>query len=111
MDPLFPIAFLDDPKILDASVTPIPGSGFSPIQVVANLGFKAAYALDYIDSTGDFIGVYQGDPGIETLRCIIGGGITSRSNVVITAQSRVSFRSMTATPITSGKLSCTFMGC
>lgn len=108
---LFPIAFLDAPQVLDASVTPIPGSGSLPLQVVADLGFKAAYAIDYIDGTGDFIGVYQGDIGNEVLKCIIGGGLSTRAYVVLTAQSRISFRSMVSSSITNGKISCTFMGC
>lgn len=107
---LYPIAFLDAPQILNASVTPIPGSGSSPLQVVANLGLKAAHAIDYIDSTGDFIGVYVGAIGEERLRCIIGGGQVTRAYVVIAANSRVCFRSLTATAITNGSLSCTFMG-
>lgn len=109
--PLFPIAFFDPPQVFNAAVTPIPGNGDPPLQVIANIGFKAAYAIDYIDETGDYIGVYQGPPGQEILKCIIGGGLSNRAWVVLAAQSRISLRSMTASPITNGKLSCTFMGC
>lgn len=107
---LFPIFFIDPPKILDAYVTGIPGSGSSPIQVVAESGFKAAYAIGYVDTTGDFIGVYVGAIGAEVLKCIIGGGLVSTAPVVIPAHSRVSLRSMTAAPITNGKLTMTFLG-
>lgn len=107
---LFPIYFIDPPKILDSSVTNIPGSGSSPVQVVANSGVKAAYAIGYIDTTGDYIGVYTGMSGSEVLRCIIGGGLVSETAVVIAANSRVSLRSMTATAITYGKLTITFLG-
>lgn len=107
---LFPIAFMDAPRVLNASVTPIPGSGSAPLQVVANIGFKAAYAIDYIDSTGDYIGVYIGPVGSEVLLTIIGGGAITRAYVVIAAQSRVSLRSVTSTAITNGHLSCVFMG-
>lgn len=107
---LFPVFFIDPPYILDAASTPIPGSGSSPIQVVANSGRKAAYAIDYIDTSGDYIGVYTGAIGSEVLRTIIGGGLVSSSNVVIAANSRVSLRSMTAADITYGKLTISFMG-
>lgn len=107
---LYPIYFIDPPQILDTAVTNIPGSGGSPLQVVADSGAKAAYAVDYIDTTGDYIGLYTGSVGNEVLRCIIGGGLVSSAPVVIAAHSRVSLRSMTATHITFGKLTITFMG-
>lgn len=110
MTNLFPIYFLDPPRVLNASVTNIPAAASSPLQVIADSGFKAAHAIDYIDSTGDYIGVYTGDVGHETLRCIIGGGAITRSYVVIAAHSRVSLRSMSSTAITNGYLSCNFMG-
>lgn len=107
---LFPIYWIDSPKILDCSVTPIPGSGSSPVQVVLESGFKAAYAINFIDTTGDWIGLYTGAPGSETLRTIIGGGLNTFTPVVIAAHSRVSLRSMTASAITNGKLTITFLG-
>lgn len=107
---VYPIAYLDSPKVLEAFVTNIPGAGASPLQVVANIGFKAAYAVDFIDSIGDFIGVYYGASGSEALAGIIGGGLNSRAWMVIPALSRVSLRSMTASPITNGLLTITFMG-
>lgn len=110
MTAIYPIAFMDAPQILAANVTNIPGAGSLPLQVVANLGFKAAYALDYIDTTGDFIGVYLGPAGQETLLCIIGNGETNRAWAVAHANVRVSLRSMTSTPITNGSLTITFMG-
>jgi len=109
-DNLFPIYFIDAPQVLNTTVTPIPGSGSSTLQVVANSGHKAAHAIDYIDSTGDYIGVYVGPSGQEKLVTIIGGGATTRAYVVIPALSRVSFRSITASAITNGYISCTFMG-
>lgn len=96
--------------MLNASVTPIPGSGSSPLQVVADSGFKAAHAIDYQDTSGDYIGVYTGTIGSERLVSIIGGGTTTRAYVVIAAHSRVSFRSLTASSITNGYVSCVFMG-
>lgn len=107
---LFPIAFVDPPQVIQTNVTNIPGSGSSPLQVVANLGFKAASAIQFQDSTGDWIGVYQGTSGHEVLKTIIGGGITAIIPVVLTANSRISLRSMTASPITNGDISIIFLG-
>lgn len=110
MNYIFPIAFFDPPQVLDTGVTSIPGSGSSPLQVVADLGFKAAFAIDYIDTTGDYIGVYTGTSGHEVLKCIIGNGLSERAWIVLAAHSRISLRSMSVTAITSGKLMCMFMG-
>lgn len=108
---LFPIAFMDAPQVLNASVTSIPGSGSRPLQVIANIGFKAAYAIDYIDTTGDYIGVYKGQPTAEKLATIIGGGAVGvRAHIVIAANERVSLRSMTSAPITNGYLNMILMG-
>lgn len=107
---LFPIYFIDPPEILNASVTNIPGSGSSPLQIVVNSGFKAAYGISWIDTTGDWIGVYTGASGQEVLRTIIGGGTVSATPVVISALSRVSLRSMTSSAITNGQITITFLG-
>jgi hypothetical protein len=105
----FPIAFLDAPQVLNSSVTPIPGSGSAPLQVIADTGTRSGVAIDFIDTCGDFVGVYIGKAGSEKLLCIIGGGVVSRSWAVFPAHSRVSFRSMTASPITNGNLTATIM--
>lgn len=110
MSAIYPIAFLDAPQVLQSNITNIPGSASPPLQIVAELGFSAAYAIDYIDTTGDFIGVYQGAVGSEILKCIIGGGLTNRAWVVLTAHSRISLRSMTVSAIINGDLVITFMG-
>ncbi len=106
----FPIFFIDPPEVLNTYVTNIPGSGSSPLQVVANSGFKAAYYISFTDSTGDPIGVYTGLSGSEILRTIIGNGVTAITPVVIAANSRVSLRSMTASAITTGYITITFLG-
>ena len=105
----FPTAFFDPPQVLNATVTNIPGSGSSPLQVVADLGANGATTLLYIDTTGDYIGVYLGASGQETLRCIIGGGLNSSVKAYFPAHCRVSLRSMAAAAITNGNLTCTFM--
>lgn len=101
---------MDAPSVLKTNVTPIPSMANPPLQVIANSGLRAAHAIDYLDATGNYIGVYIGTSGNEVLRCIIGGGVVTRAFVVIPANSRVSLRSMTATPITNGNLTMTLMG-
>lgn len=100
----FPICFFDSPQILNCSVTPIPGAASLPLQVIADSGTRSSVAIDYIDTTGDFIGVYLGPVGFETLLCVIGNGLTTRAWGVFAAHSRVSLRSMTTSSITSGSL-------
>lgn len=107
---LFPIYFIDPPSVLQAYVTNIPGSGGSPLQVVADSGLRAAFAIGYIDTTGDWIGIYLGASGSETLLTIVGGGQVSYVPAVVPHNSRVSLRSMTAAPITNGNLTLTFLG-
>jgi len=91
-------------------VTPIPGSGSSPLQVVANSGQSATFEIYFMDSSGDYIGVYTGPSGQEVLRTIIGNGLNTSVPVVIAAQTRVSLRSMTTSSITNGRLIITFLG-
>lgn len=110
MDGIFPVAFMDAPRVLNATVTHIPGSGSAPLEVLHDSGVKTVYAIDYIDSTGDYIGVYLGPSGSESLATIIGGGAITRAWIVIPLHTRVSLRSLTASAITNGYLSCTFMG-
>ncbi len=107
---LFPLYFIDAPQVLQAFVTNIPGSGSSPLQVVANSGHRAAYGIQYIDTTGDYIGVYVGASGHERLVAIIGGGQVNETPAVIPALSRVSLRSMTSSAITNGNLMLSFLG-
>ena len=107
---LFPIFFVDPPEILYTNSTPIPAASALPLQVVADSGFKAAYGVSWIDTTGDYIGLYTGSVGHEVLRTIIGGGVVSAAPVVIAAGSRVSLRSMTNTAITNGQIIINFLG-
>lgn len=102
---VIPIAFFDPPEVIDTSVTPIPALSSAPLQVIANTGVNTGVGVNYNDSTGDFIGVYIGLPGKETLLCVIGNGLSSQAWGRIPANSRVSLRSMTNTPITQGLLS------
>jgi hypothetical protein len=103
------IAFIDPPSVLSYNVTPVPGSASLPLQVVADTGARSCGSIAYIETSGDFLGVYTGPIGLETLLCIIGNGLAHTVNTAIAPHSRVSLRSMTATPITNGWLTITFM--
>ena len=103
------IAFIDPPALLNCNVTPIPGSGSSPLQVVADTGARSCGSIAYIDTTGDFMGVYIGSVGSEVLLCIIGNGLAHSVNTAITPHSRISLRSMTASSITNGNVAIAFM--
>lgn len=107
----FPVNFMDSPGYVDATVTPIPGSGSLPLQVIANTStYTASMAVDYQDSTGQLIGVYKGPSGQEALVCIIGNGLNGCSLGLIAVNNRVSVRSMTVNPIIYGKLSFALLG-
>lgn len=105
----FPIAFFDAPQIVNMSVTPIPGAASPPLQVISDTGTRSGVAIDYIDTSGDFIGVYLGQAGFETLLLIIGNGQNDRAWGVFPAHARVSLRSMTSSSITNGTLVGTVM--
>lgn len=102
MSRVIPIAYFDPPLVLDCTVTNIPGSGSLPLQVISNTGLDTGVGIDFSDSTGDFIGAYIGLPGLETLLCIIGNGLSGQAWARIPAGSRISLRSMTIEPITAG---------
>lgn len=104
-----PVFFFDPPQALAANVTNIPGSGSAPLQVVAN-SIAAATGIFFIDTTGDFIGVFIGTVGSEQQKCIVGGGQTNTISCLIPLGSRVSLRSVTSMPITNGTLCCVFLG-
>jgi hypothetical protein len=104
-----PIAFIDSPEILNCSVTPIPANSGSFLQVIADTGARSAGGIEYIDTTGDFIGVYLGASGFEVLLCIIGNGLAHKVTAFIPPNSRISLRSMTANAITNGELTMSIM--
>lgn len=102
---IIPLVFMDFPQILDCTVTPIPAFNAPALQVIATTGVHTGVAIEFNDSTGDFIGVYVGAMGQEILLCIIGNGLASKGRGKIPAQSRISLRSMTNSPVTVGQLS------
>lgn len=99
---VIPIAFFDLPQVIDCTVTPIPPISDEPLQVVADTGLQTGVGIQYVDSTGDFIGIYIGSPGFEKLLCVVGNGGSGQNWSRIPANSRISLRSMNNVPVTNG---------
>lgn len=100
--------FFDSPVVLDCTVTSIPGSGSSTLQVIAKLTDQITRVL-INDAVGQYVGIYSGAAGAEILKAIISGGKTYEAPVIIAAGSRVSLRNMDTAAITTGSLCVTFI--
>lgn len=100
---------LFDTPLLDTSGTNIPGSASNPVQVVASLA-AAVKAVDIMDTTGGWIGLYTGAALSEVLKMVIGPGMDRTVEVAIPAATRISLRSLTTSAISSGEVSINFIG-
>jgi hypothetical protein len=100
---------LFDTPLLDTSGTNIPGSASNPVQVVASLA-AAVKAVDIMDTTGGWIGLYTGAALSEVLKMVIGPGMDRTVEVALPAATRISLKSLTATAISSGEVSINFIG-
>ncbi len=104
------VDYFDAPEVLDASVTPIPGSGGAFLQVVASLA-HSCHRILIRDGIGNrFIGLYVGAPGGETLAHIFGVDGDSKVDLFIPKGSRISLRAIGTGSISSGSLCIQFMG-
>lgn len=100
--------FFDPPIILDAAVTPIPAVTDPPLQVIAELEFFVSRVMFY-DGIGEWIGLYIGPVGQEVLFGVVGGqGPQEIKDIQLIPKSRISVRSLTTSPITSGEILCKF---
>jgi len=99
-----PVCFFDPPQVIDCSVTPIPAVSSLPLQVIADTGLNLGVGVNFDDTTGEFIGIYIGAVGKETLVCIIGNGARSQGFGKFPPHSRVSVRNMRNATITNGRL-------
>jgi hypothetical protein len=99
---------IDTTPLLDTSSTNIPGSGSSPVQVVATLAANVKRIL-VVEDIGEYYGLYTGAAASEVLKCVIplGGGEVP---VEINSGTRISLRSMTTTAISTGKIAINFLG-
>ena len=88
--------------------TTINGSGGAVLQVIASVG-TAIRKLQFLDTTGVFIGLYMGAPGSEIQIGLIGPGSDQALELAIPIGSRLSIRAMeTAAPV-AGKLGINFL--
>lgn len=101
--------FFDAPEVLDCAVTPIPGSGSSPLEVVASLAIDARKIAVRDGIGSELIGLYVGGAGQEVLHRILGGPGDALLDVYIPQGSRVSLRSLGVDPIVAGQLTLEFL--
>ncbi len=112
-DPVVPVASLtiiDQPDVpfFDASSINIPSSASPPVEIVTTLA-AAVKRVQWQDDMGEFIGVYIGAAGVETLLFIVGPG-GSGIDVSIPIATRISIKNMQAAAITSGFATINFLG-
>jgi len=93
---------------IDASITNIPASSGSPLEIVANLS-AGMVKIQTIEDIGEFIGLYQGGIAAEILVCIlpIAGGVVE---VSVPSTQRLSIRNMKNTAIATGFFSANIIG-
>lgn len=103
-----PAYLFDAPTVLDASVTNIPGSAASTLQVVAS-SIASIQRIQYFCGIGKFIGIYKGAVSAESLVGVMGGSGGNIIDIAIPQGSRVSLRSLESPTISSGKLCCLFL--
>jgi len=99
-----------DANILDTSSTNIPGSASSPVQVVASLA-ATVKALQCLDTTGAWVGLYVGAAASEVLKLVIGPGSDQTIEHSIPSGSRVSLKRLdSTTAVSSGIVAINFLG-
>lgn len=99
-----------DANILDTSSTNIPGSASSPVQVIASTAAEIK-AIQLLDTTGAFVGVYVGGIGSEVLKFVMGPGSDQTIEHNIPAASRVSLKRLDSTAaVSSGIVAMNCMG-
>ena len=99
-----------DAGILDTSSTNIPGSASSPVQVIASTA-AAIKALQLLDTTGAFVGVYVGAVSSEVLQFVMGPGSDQTIQHSISAGSRVSLKRLdSTTAVSSGIVAINCLG-
>ena len=99
-----------DANILDTSITNIPGSASSPVQVIASTAAEIK-AIQLLDTTGAFVGVYVGGIGSEVLKFVMGPGSDQTIEHNIPAASRVSLKRLdSTTAVSSGIVAFNCLG-
>ena len=100
----------DGAGIVFAANDNIPGSGGGFLQIIASTAADIK-KINFIDTTGGFIGLYTGAAASEALKCVIGPGSDVTLDVQISSGTRLTLRRMdSATALSVGHLSMNFLG-
>lgn len=103
------VFFMDAPISLSCAVTPIPGSGSPPLQVVARAAGDGYWMIVRDGIQTEYIEVLTGPAGFEERIAVIGGPGPSEIPARVMAYQRVSVRSLGASAIVAGSLCISFM--
>lgn len=104
------VDFIDTTPLLDTSSTNIAGSASNPTQVVASLAADVK-KVQFLDTTGAFIGLYTGAALSEVLQAVFGPGSDQTVEVKLSSGERVSLRRLdSTTAISTGFVSINFIG-
>lgn len=104
------VDFIDTNNLIDTSSTNIAGSGSSPTQIVASLAADVK-KVQFMDTTGAFIGLYTGAAASEVLQAVFGPGSDVTTEVQLTSGQRVSLKRLdSATAISTGIVAINFCG-
>jgi len=102
------VDFLDTP-LLVASSTNIPASASTPLTVVASLA-AAVKKVQFLDTTGSFIGLYSDPAGTPVLQAIFGPGSDQTIELALPAATVLGLRNMENSAISAGNVSINFIG-
>lgn len=102
------VDFLDTPFLL-ASSTNIAASSSAPDTVVASLA-AAVKKVQFIDTTGEFIGLYSDPAGTPVLEAIFGPGSDTFIDLKLPASTVIGIRNMQDAAITVGSVVVNFFG-
>jgi len=95
----------------DASSTNIPGSGSSPLELIASTSSNYINAFHVFDTTGGFLEIMTGAAASETRLFLVGPGNDSIIYAEVGIGTRISVRRVdSATALSSGSLAVNYMG-
>lgn len=103
------VDFIDTTPILDTSSTNIPASASTPVTIVSSLA-AAVKKVQFLDTTGAFIGLYSDPSGTPVLLAVFGPGSDQTIELAIPAATALGLRNMQNVAISSGIVSINFIG-
>lgn len=102
------VDFMDTP-LLEASSTNIPASAGTPVTVVSSLASDVK-AIQFQDTTGEYIGIYSDPSGSPVLEAIINPGSDTVIRLELASGTEIGLRNMKNSAITVGDLALQFLG-